>query len=143
MPIIVNGVTIPTSGDYIKIVQDGAVKNIDKVIVKKGASETVVWEKVKDIILFPDNLESIDYTWWYSKDEMEIENDDGDYESVEITHTGDINMDIYGRTDRTGSDLAGDSSTGFWNAARDCSNKVIFIEGHTGGRLARINENPH
>lgn len=52
MPIIVNGIPIPTDGDYI-VIND--VK-IDKVNVVKNGLTTTVWEKLKELIILDDNL---------------------------------------------------------------------------------------
>ena len=50
MSIIVNGVTIPNNGDYIKV---GSTL-VDKVDVVKNNVRITVWEKIKEIYIWKD-----------------------------------------------------------------------------------------
>lgn len=56
MSIIVNGIEIPTDGDYIVV---NGVK-IDKVNVIKNGVTTTVWEKLKELIILDDSATTLD-----------------------------------------------------------------------------------
>ena len=90
MAIIVNGVNIPTNGDFIKV----GNTNIDRVI----CNGVTVWERMRDAdILAALCAGTLAYTKYQGPDHLSGKDSDGDDVDVDITHTGNIHAkyDLY------------------------------------------------
>ena len=80
MAIIVNGVNIPTNGDFIKV----GNTIVDKVI----CNGVVVWERMKDIdILAALCSGTLSYTSYDGPDRLSGIDDDGEEVNIDVTHT--------------------------------------------------------
>lgn len=89
MAIIVNGVNIPTNGDFIKV----GNTIVDKVI----CNGVVVWERMKDIdILAALCSGTLSYTSYDGPDRLSGIDDDGEEVNIDVTHTGGHStVDLY------------------------------------------------